>query len=177
MKTRIRHLRGRIQLVIDEGARKGDVLASMDHWEGTLCWDLQDLRYSVHRTPNRYGDCAAHHICASYRLAPGQALEDVTKHLARWYFNEATREVTWNPMNGQIKGQPEIKGSNPGFRGRAAAEGGYFSRADGLAWLKEAQAYWATQPEWSETCRIPNPHAQISETGLFFKVSHPELAD
>jgi hypothetical protein len=167
MKTRIIHKPDQIQLVIDNPAKpKGwhDVLAAMELYEGTGCWQLMDIRLSKLKKPGPYA-CALHAevLCASFEPKTKEDA-DFIKSFLREYQEQPDGEIVWCTFDGIVRGAPEIRGRKPDLA--QSHQAGYFSRADGLAELKKTKEFWDNIESLDSNWRIENPHLQPTEHGV-----------
>lgn len=165
MKTLLEHYRGAIRLVIDDPAKprgERDVLAGMTEDEGTNCWTIVDVRLSRHRRPNPYGGSgAADDYCASYKPDTPEDAQTV-KSMLREYKEMADGTILWCSFDGIMRGAPTVNGYAPA-KWENFDQAGYFSRAEGLAHLKEIQAFWEAH-EGDLNVKIDNPHRQPTLT-------------
>ena len=174
MKTRISigYRNSCQELIVDDGT-KGEarkVLASMTLFEGTRAWMLTDLRLSQYRVPSQYsGGLSADAVSAHYK-PENEAEAARVRELLREY-TEDVDGFHWTTFDGLVRGTPRLESAHM----RNLSRVGFFSRAEGRAYLQDVQAWWAKfdgQGEW----RLPNPHRQMSESELRFALRYPDLA-
>lgn len=172
MKATIRHEHQRIKLVIDDPNVPKDeqgVLAAMTLFEGTGCWHLVDVRLSLHKSINRYsGSGSAEDYHSSWEpKSPEEA--ELVKSLLREYREDSDGTIRWASFDGLVRGHPEVNGYRP-VNYADFDQVGYFSYAEGLAYLKEAQTFWNGFEGDPNSVRIDNPHRQPSQSELSMRV-------
>jgi hypothetical protein len=177
MQTGIVHKRGRIQLIIDDPSKargKHDVVAAMDHYEGTNCWELLDLRLTKHRTPGPYA-CSpvANVFCASYKPETKEEADFIKSRL-REFQEQPDGEILWCTFDGVVRGAPDVNGYKPPQWGDFN-QAGYFSRADGLAKLNEIKEFWDGVDDLDSDWRIENPNRQPSLIEITAKILFKKL--
>lgn len=169
MKTRIANRRNtHYELVIDDGSKGDDlkVLAGMTLFEGTGCWMLTDIRLHQHRTPSPYsGDLLGDDVSSHFK--PKDAEESAfVQSLLREFLIEADGSIHWSTFEGLVRGQPRScswsKSSHNGI--------GYFSRAEGLARLKEIQKFWDAYEGDPADAKIDNPNRQPNAGQVYWRV-------
>ncbi len=165
MKTRITrtHRNTCIELQIDHGSpakNKRDplALASMTHFEGTSAWMLTDIRLHKTRTPSKYsGGLFSDDVSACF--TPKTKAEAVfVRSLLREY-TEEDGMFRWSTYEGLVRGTPR-----QGVLLETNNHIGYFTREDGLAYLKNVQAWWETYEGNPAAAKVDNPHRQPGES-------------
>lgn len=144
------------------------VLAAMTLWEGTCCWRLVDVRLALHRVPSPYsGGCFADDFCDSLKPET-EELALLVKSMLREYTETQGGMILWCTFNGIVRGKPAVNGYTPvtwaGFD-----QAGWWSRKDGLAYLKKTQAFWESF-EGNLAVKIHNPHHQPSSSEIRFQI-------
>ncbi|WP_455233233.1 hypothetical protein [Geopseudomonas aromaticivorans] len=168
VKTRITRSRGYIALLqVEPGkaTRESNVLAAMTLYEGTGCWRLVDVRLARHRTPSPYsGSLIAEDFHSSITPASPEDAAFFKSHL-REYREDSDGTLRWCTFEGIVRGHPAVNGYTPP-RWANFDQAGYFSQAEGLARLKEIQAFWDTYEGDPAKAKIDNPLRQPSESVL-----------
>lgn len=169
MKTKISSQRGQYyELVVVEKvpANERRVLAAMTLFEGTGLWMVTDIRLHRHRRPSPYsGGLFADDIHCSYTAKNKRELA-IAKGLLREYTEYGNGRLEWSTFEGLVKGprqeEPTSFGNHNGI--------GYFSRTEGLDYLREVQAFWEQCSDDPENVKIHNPYRQPSEMMLEAKI-------
>jgi hypothetical protein len=174
MKTRIRHERGQIKLVIDDPAipkDEQDALAAMSLLEGTGCWRLVDVRLTKHHVPGiGITSLGAEVYRASFKPETPENAE-YAKSFLREYEEKPDGTLMWCTFDGVVRGAPEVKGYRP-VHWANFDQAGYFSRADALAELKKIQEFWDDIESLDSDWRIKNPHRQPDWSDIRFAVRY-----
>lgn len=172
MRTRFTRSRGWIALLADDKKYPKDeapVLAAMTLHEGTGCWQLTDIRLSLHKKPSRYsGSLNADVLCAHIKPETPEAADYVKSQL-REYKELEDGTILWCTFDGIVRGHREVSGYRPPSW-EDSDQAGYFSQAEGLAKLKEMQAAWDSIDSLDSNWRIDNPLRQMSETLMWGNV-------
>lgn len=178
MKTRLSYTcrNSVIELLLDDAKRSGpedrQVLASMTLFEGTGAWMLVDLRLARHRMPSAYsGGVRAEDVHAFIAPASEEEAQRIRSMLRE--YREDEEGIHWSTFDGLVRGKPR---ENCGWAARNNHVG-YFTRKEGLAYLQEAQAWWAAYEGDFEGARLANPNRQPSESMVRFALAYPELCD
>lgn len=164
MKTRILSVRNRhYELVIDDGKAGADrrVLAGMTLYEGTRSWMLVDIRLHPFGTAHEYSGVAYADDIASRYLPESPEEADFVRSRLHTYTEDA-EGIRWATFAGLVKGTPR---DSPWLARNNHV--GYFSRAEGFAYLKELQGWWASFEGNPDKAKISNPWLQPSQTQLF----------
>lgn len=164
MKTRISSDRNKYyELIIDEGRKKNverRVLAAMTLFEGTGAWMLKDIRLSPYEGAHRYsGGLYSDDITC--RIKPETEAEAAFYRSKLHTFTEDENGFKWSTYSGLVVGTPRedswISRNN---------HVGFFTRAEGLAYLRSLQPWWDEVRGNPDRAKIPNPKLQPSSTIL-----------
>lgn len=177
MKTRISCLRNQAyELVVDDGKKDKErrVLAGMTLFEGTGLWMLTDIRLHRYRQPSAYsGGLFADDVSCYYKPKDDDELK-LVRGLLREFTVDQEGAIYWSSFEGLVRGP-----RRGGTWSRTDHNGiGYFSKAEGMAYLKEIQKFWDVFEGDPAAAKIENPNLQPSETQVSFKVffaRHPNL--
>lgn len=168
MKTRLSYDKGYISLIVDhQGDLSKDraVLAAMTLLEGTGCWSIVDIRLD----PDGYahpwsGSLIAEDFQSSIVPESTQDAAYVKSRLKEYEEREDGR-IVWCTYRDIVRGQTGVKGYIPVARHDFHASV-YHSRAEGLAYLKDAKQFWDGYEGEIELAKIDNPFRQPGSTGL-----------
>lgn len=176
MKTRISS-RGNncYELLVDEGPNCNDrkVLAGMTLFQGTGCWMLTDIRLHTHRTPSAYsGSLYADDISCNYK-PKNEAESKLVQSFLREFTIEEDGSISWSSFEGLVRGH-----LRPCAWSRTYHNGiGYFTRAEGFAYLRELQKFWLDCDADPAIVKIENPHRQPNVSGIYWKLRLKEHAE
>lgn len=174
MKTRIGYAcrNSVIELLIDDGTKGPDrkVLASMTLFEGTGAWMMMDIRLARYRKPSAYsGSLIADDIRTTFKPDSAEDAERVKSWLRE--YTEDELGIHWSTYEGLVRGQPR-DGALWIARNNHI---GFFSRKEGLAHLKEIQAWWTDYEGDSEDAKLDNPLRQLSLTEVICRLAVVKL--
>lgn len=170
MRTRISSRRNSMyELVIDDGTTGDErkVLAGMTLFEGTGLWMLTDIRLHQHRTPSSYsGGLFSDDMSCHFEPQHDEESRFV-QGLLREFTVDEDGEINWSSFEGLVRGprQGECSWSDTGHNGI-----GYFSKAEGLAYLTEVQKFWDAYEGGPADAKIENPHRQLTQSDVWFRV-------
>lgn len=176
MKTRIISRRNNCYELIVANAASFDnrqVLASMVLFESTGCWMLTDIRLHQHKAPSAYsGALSSSDI--SCRYSPADAAEaELVQGLLREYTLNEDGSISWSSFEGLVRGVKRPCCWSDNYHNGI----GYFSRAEGYAYLKKLQEFWADCAEDPANVKIPNPHRQPTEAVVLFTLFEKKLIE
>lgn len=167
MKTRIISRRNTCyELIVSNGDTLDNkqVLASMVLFESTGCWMLTDIRLHQHKEPSAYsGSLSNSDISCQYKPDDESEAEFV-KGLLREYTINTDGSISWSSFEGLVRGDKRPCCWSSNFHNGI----GYFSRAEGYAYLKKLQEFWAGCEEDPSKVKIPNPHRQPTDSVVRF---------
>lgn len=155
-----------------EGKYNGFILASLSIIPHTGCWTLWDIRLTKHRLPCKYSDLSN---LEEHFIDSDDELNFFTSKLSVYEYDPVNKKLIWNTMDGTVKGHENINGFKPAWDSKVSAEGGYFSKKEGLEKLKEIQHYWLDKPDFANEYRLPNLHSKPSSFNLSFDYRFPQL--
>lgn len=176
MKTKIKYTcrNSQIELVLDNGAEERQVVAGMTLFEGTGAWMLVDVRLHQYCIPHPYsGGLNSDWIQNEIRPKSDEEREFVKSQL-REYEEHEDGSISWCPFEGVVKGTPRENS----FLGRNNHIG-YFSKKEGLEYLKNAQEWWSKYEGPLAKAKIDNPNRQPTASDLRcdFRIKSQNAAD
>ena len=158
--------RGQIALILvnpDMKPWESDRVALMELYEGTRCWQLVDVRLATYRAPGQYMNASADDYHAMYKPdTPENATE--VRTMLHEYTEDTDGTFHWCSFEGIVRGHPTIDGYRPSWH--LTDQAGYFKRSEGLALMKEMQAWWEAYDGDPKLAKIDNPNRQMIETRI-----------
>lgn len=153
--------KGRVSLVLPEN---GDsVVARLEHWEGTECWSLTDIRLAPHSIPSAFSFVGAEQYHSTY--TPNSIDEsEFVKSKLRDYFIDDAGTYHWCTFAGIVKGEESIGGYSPSKN--KFAQGGYFSYKTGIAEINKIREFWSAFEGNIKEAKIANSLLQLSESEI-----------
>jgi hypothetical protein len=169
LKTRITHRKGRISLIIDQPiAPSGEgtaVLAAMTMMEGTGCWYLIDIRLSPRPVAHQWSGSGRGEDFYSEMKPKTPAEASAIKAMLKEYEEREDGTLIWCSFRDIVRGETGVKGYVPASYNDFHAPV-YHSRAEGLAKLKEIQAFWVQHTGTVAEAKIENPCAQPTSSEI-----------
>lgn len=170
LKTKLSYEKGRISLVVDHGkdtAKEKMVLAAMTLFEGTGCWSLIDIRLEDNPVAHPWsGSGAGEDFYATFKPKTPDEAAYIRSQLKE-YEERDDGSFRWCTFKGIVRGHYEIKDFAPGtykdFRRPV-----FHNRNDGLAYLKETQAFWEGYEGKIADSKIHNPYAQPNQSEIIW---------
>lgn len=149
-----------IELVLGENPKSSDrkVVASMTLFEGLGAWVLVDLRLARHRMPSPYSGGLPAEAIHAHVQPESDAEARLVRSLLREYWEDEDG-IHWCTFDGLVRGPRRLDSHVD----EALRQVGFFSRKEGLAYLKEVQLWWAAFEGELRAARLANPNAQASE--------------
>ena len=163
------------QLLLGDGKEKL-VLARMSLFEGTGKWVLTDLRMrSFHRVPSEFSCVLGSDMVNSWlAFESEEELNQIKNHLREYTVDYEANMIHWATYQGVVRGQPVTRDKHQ-YLANHLNHIGFFSRKEGLAYLKEAQRWWAEYEGKVEDAALPNPHIQPSSFDIKRFIAYPSL--
>lgn len=165
------------QLLLGDGKQKL-VLARMSLFEGTGKWVLTDLRLrTFHRVPSEFSCVLDSDMVNSWLTFDSEEeLNKIKSYLREYTVDYESDTIHWATYQGVVRGQPVTRDEYP-YLADHLNHVGFFSRKDGLAYLKNAQEWWSKYDGEVKDAKLPNEHVQPSSSNIRFYMQHPALYD